>query len=313
MKFRLSRHSGTGFLMRLILLACLAFRLQAFAQVIISEFLANNVSGLRDEHGNLSDWVEVFNNTNAPVNLDGWFLTDSAGNLTKWRFPATNLPPGGFLVVFAIGHQSGHRGSAPARQLFAERRWRIPGAGETRRGHHRLGVCAAISPTIRRHFLWHRPGCANHPDDSRQRQRPGPGADERKLRPDLDGNKLSTTAAWQAATNGVGFEAYVPGFAVRNIRANVGVCDLATALSGAGRSLAPGGGFHRQPGVINYLNTGDDAHFGGGATFPGFTISVDENNFVTEATGILTIPAIGNWTFGVNSDDGFRVTIGRHV
>ena len=34
---------------------------------------------------------------------------------------------------------------------------------------------------------------------------------------------------WIAGTNGVGYQSYVPGFAVRNIRANIGVCDLATA------------------------------------------------------------------------------------
>ena len=39
----------------------------------------------------------------AAVNLDGWSLTDTAGNLTKWRFPATNLATGASLVVFASG------------------------------------------------------------------------------------------------------------------------------------------------------------------------------------------------------------------
>jgi len=37
----------------------------------------------------------------AMVTLDGGFLTDSATDLTKWRFPATNLNAGGYLVVFA--------------------------------------------------------------------------------------------------------------------------------------------------------------------------------------------------------------------
>ncbi|HEY5912808.1 MAG TPA: lamin tail domain-containing protein, partial [Verrucomicrobiae bacterium] len=101
MKSGLRRLGVLTFLARFLLPAVLALHLQASGQVIISEFLANNVSGLRDEHGNLSDWIEVFNTTNTTVNMDGWFLTDSAGNLTKWRFPATNLPPSGFLVVFA--------------------------------------------------------------------------------------------------------------------------------------------------------------------------------------------------------------------
>ena len=67
----------------------------------ISEFMASNTRILADETGAFSDWIEIYNPTAASVNLDGWFLTDSAGNLTKWRFPATNIAGGGFLVVFA--------------------------------------------------------------------------------------------------------------------------------------------------------------------------------------------------------------------
>ncbi|MBK8002292.1 MAG: hypothetical protein IPK15_27280 [Verrucomicrobia bacterium] len=33
--------------------------------------------------------------------MDGWFLTDSRKELKKWRFPATTIGPGEFLVVFA--------------------------------------------------------------------------------------------------------------------------------------------------------------------------------------------------------------------
>ncbi len=78
-----------------------------FAQLRISEFMASNTSTntsgshLVDEDGDPSDWIEIQNFSPATVNLFDWSLTDSAGNLAKWKFPATNLPPGGFLVVFA--------------------------------------------------------------------------------------------------------------------------------------------------------------------------------------------------------------------
>ena len=62
--------------------------------------------------------------------------------------------------------------------------------------------------------------------------------------------------------------------------------------------------------VINYLNTGGSANYGNDRTFPGLTIGVDQDNFVIEATATITIPAPGYWTFGVNSDDGFQLTIG---
>jgi len=72
-------------------------------ELLITEFLASNDDGLRDEDGDSSDWIELHNGGLEPVNLDGWQLTDSAANLRRWRFPAVNLAGGEFLVVFASG------------------------------------------------------------------------------------------------------------------------------------------------------------------------------------------------------------------
>src|SRR5215203_2212668 len=66
--------------------------------VFISEFIASNNGGLRDEDNDTPDWIEIFNSGTTNVNMDGWFLTDTADNLTKWRIPSTNLAPNGFLI-----------------------------------------------------------------------------------------------------------------------------------------------------------------------------------------------------------------------
>ena len=71
------------------------------AGVVIHEFLAENSGGLVDQDGQHSDWIEVKNTAAAAADLSGWYLTDDATNLTKWQFPTTNLPVGGFLTVFA--------------------------------------------------------------------------------------------------------------------------------------------------------------------------------------------------------------------
>jgi hypothetical protein len=76
---------------------------RAAEPVTITEFVASNSSGLQDEDGSYPDWIELFNAGATNVNMDGWFLTDSPDNLTKWRFPAVNLAPNGFLIVFASG------------------------------------------------------------------------------------------------------------------------------------------------------------------------------------------------------------------
>lgn len=77
----------------------------AWAQspVVISEFLASNGQGLTDADGDKPDWIEIQNTGSTAINLQGWSLTDDPANVAKWRFPATNLSAGSFLLVFASG------------------------------------------------------------------------------------------------------------------------------------------------------------------------------------------------------------------
>jgi hypothetical protein len=73
----------------------------ASANLSISEFMAKNTSTVVDEDGKYSDWIEVRNSGSCPVSLDGWTLTDDMAQLAKWRFPATNITAGQFMVVWA--------------------------------------------------------------------------------------------------------------------------------------------------------------------------------------------------------------------
>ena len=54
---------------------------------VISEFLASNSGGLRDEEGDSPDWMEIHNPGATPVNLGGWFLTDATICLNRWWGP----------------------------------------------------------------------------------------------------------------------------------------------------------------------------------------------------------------------------------
>lgn len=72
------------------------------AQVVINEFLADNEGGLRTQAGDAADWIELANPGSEAVDLSGWYLTDRASDLTKWRIPdGTSIPAQGYLVVFA--------------------------------------------------------------------------------------------------------------------------------------------------------------------------------------------------------------------
>ncbi|MBN2271198.1 MAG: lamin tail domain-containing protein [Sedimentisphaerales bacterium] len=75
---------------------------------IITEFMASNHSveplgpgELLDEDKESSDWIEIHNPTDTPVNLNGWYLTHDPCDLTEWEFPAVELGPGEFRIVFA--------------------------------------------------------------------------------------------------------------------------------------------------------------------------------------------------------------------
>lgn len=92
------------------LLMLLAFACRSQSAVSISEFLTSNGGGLRDEDLQSPDWVEIYNSGPGVVNLGGWHLTDDAGELTKWTFPATNLSAGSYLVVFASGKNRANAG-----------------------------------------------------------------------------------------------------------------------------------------------------------------------------------------------------------
>lgn len=91
-------------LLALILLAGVAGRREALGQEVhVSEIMALNGGTIRDEDGDPSDWIELQSTDDVTVDLDGWYLTDDARDLTKWRFPAVRLEPGATLLVFASG------------------------------------------------------------------------------------------------------------------------------------------------------------------------------------------------------------------
>ncbi len=75
---------------------------------LITEFMTANsgsgVNALRDEDGDSSDWIEIYNPLLTVANVGGYFLTDAAANLTKWRIPnGVVISSKGYLVVFASG------------------------------------------------------------------------------------------------------------------------------------------------------------------------------------------------------------------
>ena len=72
----------------------------------INEFMARNDSTYVDEEGDYDDWLEIYYGGNGSIDLSGFFLTDNAGNLSKWMFPhETIISSSEFLLVWCDEEQ----------------------------------------------------------------------------------------------------------------------------------------------------------------------------------------------------------------
>ena len=81
----------------------------SFAEVRITEFLASNDEGLKDDDGDRADWIEIHNSGAAAVNLEGWSLTDDSAIPGMWKFPPISqikklspMPPSLYRVKLQI-------------------------------------------------------------------------------------------------------------------------------------------------------------------------------------------------------------------
>jgi|TARA_B100001971_G_scaffold107179_1_gene98562 hypothetical protein len=87
----------------LLFTMALALTAHANPTLVINEFAAINDSGLQDEDGDHSDWLELHNYGEQPVDLSGAWLTDNRKKPMLWKIPAVSLAPGGYLVIFLSG------------------------------------------------------------------------------------------------------------------------------------------------------------------------------------------------------------------
>jgi hypothetical protein len=98
--------------MRIVLFIALFFFAPAVkAQLVINEFMASNSSAIYDpENSQSADWIELFNGSNAEIDISGYYLTDNISDSTKWIIPAnTIVPANGYLLFWADGtNQSLH-------------------------------------------------------------------------------------------------------------------------------------------------------------------------------------------------------------
>jgi len=80
--------------------------------VVINELLANSPGGD-------PDWIEFYNTTEFAIDLSGWFLSDTNGNLFKYEIaPGTTIGPFDYLVFYEDLH-FGNANDAGSHEPFA--------------------------------------------------------------------------------------------------------------------------------------------------------------------------------------------------
>ncbi|MEM7234800.1 MAG: FN3 associated domain-containing protein, partial [Planctomycetota bacterium] len=294
-----------------VVVGAVFFASPSFAQtILISEFMADNGVTIVDEDGDSSDWIELHNSGLTAVSLDGWYLTDDADELTRWRIPDVTIDPQGFLLLFASGKDRSdpgselhtnysHESNGESRALVVPNGAVHDDFGERfprQLSDHSYGVSQEVSieslvePDANARYFVPR---TLFPVDAGWEQ---PGFDD---------------SSWDSGVLGFGYVQTVPGFRVTNIRATADVRSLGTAESVFDDPGLQGDVFEENAPYIDYYNTGGRAHYTNDRLFPGFEDGVDENDFVTLVEGVIDIPFSGSWTFGVNSDDGFSLDLTR--
>jgi hypothetical protein len=277
----------------------------AVANPVITEFMASNKATAVDEDGDFSDWIEIHNPTTAPVSLSDWYLTDSAADLTKWKFPNVTLAAGEFRLVWA----SGKNRKFPNQPLHSN--FSLSADGE---------YLALVQPdgTVAQDFGPNYPAQDGDESYGLRFQRTvliAPGATTRYRVPASSSDPGATwiqpdflDGTWASGPSGLGHGLTVPGITVRQVCKNGTVSNLSDADTLL--ALAPGNsGILKEATVtaatVNYLGEGSDGRFDMNASPP----LGASDNYAIKLTGWVEIPAAGYYTFATNSDDGVRVKI----
>lgn len=85
-----------------------------YSQVVINEYSCANstAAGLSDFFGEREDWVELYNTSGSAIDLNGYYISDKAGNTTKFQIPSSIIiPAGGYVMVFGSGRATVAGGS----------------------------------------------------------------------------------------------------------------------------------------------------------------------------------------------------------
>jgi hypothetical protein len=284
-------------------------RLMMAVTPIINEFMASNDNTLDDVDGNSSDWIELYNPGDTPLNLDGYYLTHDPQDLDRWRLPAVTINAGGYLVIFA----SEKNRINPVQELHTDF---LLGAND--------GYLALVGPdgtSVLSEYTY--PTQLTDVSYGQMVQSQitklvNTNASVKWLIPP-NGNlgtgwttREFNDGSWTTGNTGVGYDLNVPpppipGFTVKMVDFDEQITDIPTAtrlLDGVNTT----GYTIRSVTTRDYLNVN---HGPGGSYSPDLPLpdgSNETEQYALRATAKIFIPA-GTWTFDIASDDGIKLTL----
>lgn len=72
--------------------------------IVLNEVLLNNKYSIRDKNGDRSPWLELYNASDAPASLSGYYLSDDETDPLKWALPDIELGAGEYKIIFLSGN-----------------------------------------------------------------------------------------------------------------------------------------------------------------------------------------------------------------
>jgi len=93
----------------ILLLFFILIPFRSAAKVWINEFMQSNVDGVVDDLNQFPDsWVELYNDSGSPINIQNWYISDNSSYLRGWKInqPAL-IPANGYLLIYCDEESTG--------------------------------------------------------------------------------------------------------------------------------------------------------------------------------------------------------------
>lgn len=85
----------------IVVISVIAREKETNSRIVINEVCSRNASIIDNASGKPDDYIELYNTSDEDISLEGWFLSDDAGNLALQSLSDIVVPAHGFKVLYA--------------------------------------------------------------------------------------------------------------------------------------------------------------------------------------------------------------------